>query len=209
LFHSCLKRTTVYRVDTDVVTKHPFVRGRVESWGQDSGGWYVSWSDGTAKKPTATGRRLVLAAGAWVRELVGGLDGLTAKQGVSFRLSGDVAGRPFILPWAPYKQVVVHQQGPNELWAGDGTAIIPKNWTEATTATCLARCLGAVPAPTSRTPLQTRLGLRPYLDPVAKTDPCFLREIKPGAWVVTGAGKSGTISAGWAARRLLQEFKAS
>ncbi len=188
--------TTVYRVDTDVVVAAPYTRASVTTIKDVSGSRpVVITADGVEYRPN----RLVIATGAWVRELITGVD-VQAKQGVSFRLPG-VLKKPFIKPWAPYKQVVAHQQGEAEIWVGDGSAIIPQNWGPSRTGECLERCRSAIG--TTAPPLRTITGLRAYTD--TKTGPCLFEKLGPVTWVVTGAGKSGTIAAGWAANRLIKE----
>lgn len=187
-----LVHVTVYRVDTDVVVQNPCTVACVRAIKHLDNYPLVEFADGTEERC----RLLVVAAGVWSSALLPEL-ALTQKQGVSFRLQG-VIPTPFIKPWAPYKQVVAHQQGPAEVWVGDGTAIIPQNWMEETVNKSLARCLTAAgPLPV----LRSLTGLRPYCR-VTGTDPCLLRKISPRCWVATGAGKMGTIAAGWAAWRL-------
>ena len=142
-------------------------------------------------------RLLVVATGVWCNELFPELR-IQRKQGVSFRLAGKLT-RPFIKPWAPYKQVVAHQQSAGELWVGDGSAILEKNWDENRVKQCLTRCQKAVGV--SQPPLKTLTGLRAYSP--SGNDPCVLKKVGPRAWVATGAGKSGTIAAGWVANKLL------
>lgn len=146
-------------------------------------------------------RLLVIATGAWAAQLVPGLR-VTAKQGVSFRFFGRLE-QPLIKPWAPYKQVVAHQQNEREVWAGDGTAIIPANWKEVQVRISEERCRNSTGL---KGLARNRMGLRPYAEPLSKGEPCLLKQLGPRAWVVTGAGKSGTIAAGWAARRLLDQL---
>lgn len=194
-----LKRVTIYRVDTDKFRADvaPYLTpGTVTSVRPGR----VTFTDLDGDVVEAEAPLIVVAAGSWTDRLVP-VKGLEAKKGVSFRLGAEVP-EGIVRPWAPYKQVVVHQQSPGEVWAGDGSALLAKNWTAARTVECLARCRRVVgeDAPT----LETRTGLRPYCPTVGKTDPCLLRETAPGVWAATGAGKSGTIAAGWVAVRLLE-----
>lgn len=195
-------RLTVHRVDTDLVVREPRTSAEVTELGFLHNYPLVRYrllNNGGEVEERC--RLLVVAAGVWAAELVSNLV-ITAKQGVSFRLKGRV--EPLIRPWAPYKQVVVHQQGPDELWAGDGTALLPTNWTAERTEACLSRCLDAVGMDRSTRPTLVTSGLRPYCE-TAKTEPCLLRRLGPRAWVATGAGKMGTIAAGWAARKICEQ----
>lgn len=195
------KKETVFRVDTDNVIKTPYTRAKV--WGVlvDEAEPIVRYMTPLNNRMTEEPCRfLVVAAGIWTNLLFTDI-AVTAKQGVSFRLPGTLKS-PFIKPWAPYKQVVAHQQGDGEIWAGDGTAILPTNWKDEQTAKCLLRCNNATGRLESQ-PIKTLVGYRPY----CKTggEPCLIQQVGPRAWAVTGSGKLGTIAAGWSALRMLDE----
>lgn len=183
--------TTVYRVDTDEVLAIEKMQAVVTAIGMLNDYPAVIF-DGYEERC----KLLVVAAGAWCSELVQGVE-ITPKQGVSFRFKGVLEG-PFIKPWSPYKQVVAHQQSASEIWVGDGSAILPKNWDEQRTTQCRERCQATLNGAKYMT--QT-VGVRPYC--ATGNDPCLLQRLGKRAWLATGAGKSGTIGAGWAARRIL------
>ncbi len=191
----------VFRVDTDVVvrfTENLATRCTATAVKNLEGFPEVTLSDGRTERT----RLLLLATGAWAADLLPDVK-VVRKQGVSFRIKGAVA-EPFIKPWAPYKQVVVHQQSPDELWAGDGTAVYPENWKDERTKKCRHRCLVAIGGGEV---VRTDIGYRPYAKGQFLTDPCLLQRLGPRAWLATGAGKSGTIAAGWAAVRILRELR--
>lgn len=193
-------KTTVYRVDTDVVMKTAKTLktvGTVDSITPQQSYPLVTYTTPDGASTVTNTKLLIVAAGAWCDTLLPGLK-ISPKRGVSFRYAGKLP-QEFIKPWAPFKQVVAHQQGPNEIWVGDGSAILSKNWTDDRTKQCQARCLGAIGG--SNLLLKTFTGVRPYCE--SGKDPCLLKQVTPGVWVVTGAGKSGTIAAGWAARKLV------
>jgi hypothetical protein len=124
---------------------------------------------------------------------------LQAKQGVSFRFSGTVD--PFIQPWSPYKQLVAHQQGPNEIWVGDGTAILQKNWDKKDRLKeCMERCRKAI-GQKGTMPIKAIMGIRPYAQ--GSKLPYLFERLGKHTWLATGAGKMGTICAGDAARRII------
>ena len=153
---------------------------------------------------TVQAELLVVAAGVWTQYLIPSVfqdNKIQSKQGVSFRMKHNLESE-FIQPWAPYKQIVAHQQGENEIWVGDGSAIIEPNWTDERTQACLSRCKKAVGGEPEL--IRTIIGLRPYCKHVNKNDPCLLTKASRRVWVVTGAGKSGTIGAGWAASRIIR-----
>lgn len=190
---------TVYRVDTDLVTATPRTIARVTQLEHLDNCPEIIWEGGGERA-----RCMILATGVWVGELLGEAPAIVAKQGVSFRLRYRL-DQPFIRPWAPYKQIVAHQQGPDEVWVGDGSALLTRSWSEERTGACASRCLGAVGAPQDSL-VKTIHGLRPYCPPEVSGDPCLLQKLGPRAWVVTGAGKLGTIAAGWAAGRVLRDL---
>jgi glycine/D-amino acid oxidase-like deaminating enzyme len=199
-------KATVYRVDTDKVVSWPKTIGKVTAIKCLHNYPIVEYTVGQTICESRA-RLLVIAAGVWCAELVPELKGLiTPKRGVSFRVAG-VLKSPFIKPWAPYKQVVAHQQGEREIWVGDGTAVLDGNWDADRTAACRVRCLdglrGFVTDKAEGTNILKELnGLRPYT-PAEGKEPCLLKRLGPRAWVATGAGKLGTIAAGWVARRIL------
>lgn len=192
-------KTKVYRVDTDVVIKTPRIKKRIVKVDTDEQYPVVVTEDGEHKC-----RLLVVSAGVWCRELFPDLfptkKELQPKQGISFRFKGTC--EPFIKPWAPYKQVVAHQQSENEIWVGDGSVIIPNNWDDKRTRQCLGRCRSALGFGKQK-PCRQIMGLRPYCQ--NKGEPCYYHKVGRNAYVVTGAAKLGTVAAGWAARRLLDE----
>src|SRR5262245_4936904 len=187
---------TIHRVNTDNVITYPKTTGTVIGIKHLDNVPLVSYMS-VDDVHTERGHRLLVAVGAWAADLVEGLD-LIQKQGVSFRLRGTV--QPLVRPWAPYKQVVAHQQNSDEVWTGDGSTIIPANWTGKRTRECLGRCQEATGITTP--PTRTIVGLRAY-SKKAESEPCLFKKIGKRAWVATGAGKMGTIAAGWVARRML------
>ena len=139
-------------------------------------------------------RTVIVACGAWTRELITGAP-VVGKVGVSLRLDGPPEDNR-IDAWAPYKQLV-RFSADGFHWAGDGTAIIDRNWTgdrRDQSVERITRFAGAG---------EVREGVRPY----AQTgDPAALEEVAPGLWSLTGGGKNGTAAAGWAASKLLERL---
>ena len=193
-----LMSTTVFRVDTDQVKAYPYMKDTVRSIDLKDKFPIVR----TTKKNFQT-KNLVICTGHWADQLFPHLK-IQAKQGVSFRFKG-VLKKSFIKPWAPYKQVVAHQQDIKEIWVGDGSAILEKNWTEERTAQCLERCTRGLSP--NHSLIRSITGIRPYCDSVSKVDPCFYKKMGRNTWLATGAGKSGTISAGWVLKNLIEELK--
>lgn len=134
---------------------------------------------------------------------------LTAKQGVSFQFEGEV-DEPYVQTWAPYKQITIHNVqtagGDTRIWASDGSALIPKNWTDERTFQCMERVTNSLRKAGYEVddPVAIHMGLRPFHKD--KPKPCQLEEVSDCIWAATGAGKFGCISAGWAATRLISEW---
>jgi len=141
----------------------------------------------------------VLATGVWTNDVLphhAKVPNLSGRAGVAFTWEGQLE-EPFIVPWAPYRQLIAFNRTPNEIWVGDGTAIIPENWTQKNYEASLVRCARAI----GRTdlPKGMHFGVRPY---VKHVKPCFLKEVLPSVWVATGGAKNGTLAAGWCAHQL-------
>jgi len=143
---------------------------------------------------------IVIAAGVWSRELAT-VPELIGKQGISFRLPHSHLSENTIQGWAPYKQAVVFQETSSSIWAGDGTAIKPENWTEARADKSLDR-MKKVTSFTSMSMRHATCGIRPY---VPKVKGCFLEEQANGFWVATGGAKNGLVAAGWAAHEIVRK----
>jgi glycine/D-amino acid oxidase-like deaminating enzyme len=196
-------KETIWRVDTDEVLEFTEkARNRYE---------VVSVNGTKGKEPSVVIRRdgleqmyckwLVIAAGWWTSKLIN-MPTMNAVKGVSFRYAGDVPF-PFIQQWAPYKQIVAHQQSKHEIWVGDGSSILSKNWTTERSGQCMRRCRDALPEKgVGQKPMQIREGIRPYCDH-KKGEPCYFKQLGPRTFVVTGSAKNGTIASGWAAKRIL------
>lgn len=205
-----LAKTKVYRVDTDKVTTK-YTVGKVTEVLNIEGEPEIKVQRGTTSILKYRCKLLILATGVWAGAFDFGVE-CDPKQGVSFRMPGKL-NKPFISPWAPYKQVVAHQQTENSIWVGDGSAILSKNWTDKRTEECKARCQRTLgkklvayrnnpPAP-----LEVRKGLRAYCTH-PKSEPCLFKQVGPNIFLVTGAGKSGTIAAGFCARKILMHVGA-
>lgn len=154
------------------------------------GGNRVRFRDMTA----IDAKTVIVACGAWTRELIHGAP-VVGKAGVSLRLYRDPPDNR-IHVWAPYKQLVRFSQD-DFRWAGDGTAILSKNWNLEREAQVIDRIgfwAGFGKATT---------GIRPFAE---TKDPAALEEVAPGLWSLTGGGKNGTAAAGWAAAQLLERL---
>lgn len=148
-----------------------------------------------------TAEHLIVAAGIWSNDILKKISGggrvvdLSTRQGIAFITPHYEVPKPFIHPWAPYKQIVAFNREPGKGWISDGTAV--KELTTTRKAMSLERCRKALGDPQTR--LEGVMGNRPYT-PQAK--PCYLQSHGNNLWVVTGGAKNGTIAAGWAAHKL-------
>lgn len=159
-------------------------------------GRFVKFARGSERQPGLEARvAVVVATGAWTGQLVQ-LPGLTAQAGVSCWWRGQLPYN-FIRPWAPYRQVVAFNIDEERIWAGDGTAILSRNWTPERRLQSVERCRRAVTVGAG--PVEVCFGLRPY---VRGAKPAHLEERQPGLWIATGGAKNGTLAAGWCAHTL-------
>ena len=152
---------------------------------------------------------VIVAAGYWSNTMLEpqyqapGLDG---RVGASYTTEGCQLPQNFISVWAPYKQLVGFNIGPNKVWVGDGTALKVGNLTPERLAQSTSRASAVV----SGTELlsEMHIGIRPYMPKAALGKaPCYLNfhhdEITTGSLIVaTGGAKNGTIAAGWAAYQI-------
>ena len=181
--------------------------GRVKV-GLPWGGWSII-NDSPEGSPgefyLADATHVIVAAGIWSTSVLHesalamakDLPKVVGQAGAAFLYKGNLE-RPFIRPWAPYKQIVGFNRAPNEIWVGDGTSIKAENWTHQRLLGSEARCSAAIDKQTSAAQL---MGIRPY---VAGAKPCHLVEHAPGLWLATGGAKNGTAAAGWAAHELVR-----
>ena len=196
------KKDTIFRVDTDKVLDYERIEDHVLGFkGINSNKPVVMLLSGEELECD----RLFITAGVWCEQLLPnrfppGI--MKRKMGMSFRVTGKLR-YPVVKPWAPYKQVVAHQQSKNEIWLGDGSAIVEKNWNELREEKCFETCKTNTRGLIKIKKARRLRGVRPYVKHDLKS-PCLLEKLGRKVWVATGSGKSGTLSAGWAASRLLR-----
>lgn len=155
---------------------------------------------------THTYDHIILAAGVWTDSLIPeGLpkSGVEGRAGVAFLLPNARIERPFISPWAPYRQLVAFNRG-DGLWVSDGTALKTENLTEKRIEESWMRCRGYLPTEQRMgSPVERLVGIRPY---VSKAKPCYYQQHDSWLTVVTGGAKNGTLAAGWAAHRIVEDL---
>lgn len=193
-------KTTVYRVDKKAVlenSKLKYVEKKVKEI-----------HDGTIilDEDEREYDLVVVAAGVWCKRFFD-LDGLAGKTGVSFEWTQDGPYSPelkrnLISVWAPYKQVVAFNiPESNKIWAGDGTAILEKNWEDVRIEDCQRRICKVTGLPLNGGSYQ--VGIRPFY----KTKhPCHVEKRGHKMWLATGGSKNGTIGAGWAANKIRESL---
>ena len=135
---------------------------------------------------------IVVAAGIWTEKLLP-FYRQTGQKGISFLWEYRTLKQAQLWHYAPYKQFMAFNRG-DGLWAGDGTAIKPENWSlsrEEVSQNRAMKRLGFVDVLP-----RSLVGIRPY----AKTEgPCVLHEVGRGLWVASGGAKNGTVAAGYCA----------
>lgn len=179
-----------------------FYEGTVSQIIPENNGNRIVFADGSE----LLAERTIISNGAWVSEILPEYkEKIYSKKGITyiFPISEELPEQSFVKTWAPYKQVTVHplkRYGGTFLWTGDGTAVKQENWTSNHSREALKRVRGALDV--SVQPYNVILGLRPFSK--GKEKPCLIEEIMDNTWVVTGAGKFGAISAGWAGNHFKQ-----
>src|SRR6266576_1797016 len=185
-------RTLVYRIAKDKVLEGvEVVEEKVKGIGN---GRYIVTDE--ERKFDA----IIVAAGIWSNGFFPKLQ-VTGKKGISFEWEGKVK-RPFIRPWAPYKQVVVFNvpEEENKVWGGDGSAIKQENWTDERERECLKRVAKAAGLDASEA--KQNVGIRPFVE--GRTH--VLEKVGKRYWVATGGGKNGTILAGYVASQIEEKL---
>lgn len=186
---------TVHWCNPAKILSEKFVNGTVYSIVNDNVYYRPAGGSGLCE---ISAPLIVVAAGIWSTTLVPIEGGLKGQAGMALLFTEQAVDKPFIQPWAPYRQLVAFNRG-DGLWVGDGSAINHENWTKQREQDILYRCQKAtanVGHPEKG--MKKLFGIRPY----TKEKPCYLKELYSGLWVATGGAKNGTISAGWCAHEI-------
>lgn len=190
--------TEVFWIPLNEILVKPDVVGTVTNISRGETTWVTDYTDQEGKKWGFFSEMVVVAAGVWCDKLLS-CPTIVGKKGASFRWITQLE-RNFIVPWAPYKQVVGFNDSERTCWVGDGTAILEKNWDKGRVNTSIERCAKA--ARTNPATVSTKVGIRPFVKDTK--GPCLLEERSSGLWLATGGGKNGTIAAGWAASEIVK-----
>lgn len=151
--------------------------------------------------------RVVVCTGYWAgHELVSHMHNHVVKGQVGAamlwpKITRDVFPNK-IKVWAPYKQLVAFDRG-DGIWCGDGSAIIPENWSAERQLQTMQREAHFVER--SVTSGSVLVGTRPYVK-LDKKVPCLVEQLSPGLWLATGGAKNGTMAAAWAAERVRDQL---
>lgn len=140
---------------------------------------------------------IVVAAGVHTSKLLPEVR-VEGKAGMSFRKYGVAPTENAINPWAPYRQLVRFNERPGVVWCGDGTSIIPSNWTHEREERSRDRCEGWA----KEEKMVGTYGVRPYCPGLKH----YVREVCPGVWAATGGAKNGLVAAGWAAHTIVRSI---
>jgi len=188
---------TVHWCNPTKVLAGQFTRGKVQEYTKTDRGWQVTAEVGGRIGLVQT-QNLIIAAGIWTKSLVA-LPDLQGKVGAAFIIPGATMGKPFIRPYAPFKQLVSFQRDEG-VWVGDGSAINVENWNKERMLVSYRRCMEAVGSP-PREKVNIIEGIRPYVKDL-KGEPCLLLEQSKGFWICTGGHKNGMVAAGYVAHTL-------
>ena len=143
---------------------------------------------------------VLIAAGIWSADLVPNMPKMKWLTGASARFDGQLPeGRLDV--YAPYRQAVAFNINKKQVWFGDGTAILFKNWEEATRLKSSAERAQkfGLRAKTSWT-----VGCRPYVEGHKAG---FLHKVKKDLWVSTGGAKNGIVLAAAQAHEFVKGLK--
>lgn len=148
---------------------------------------------------TFTGKVLV-AAGAFCNSLVM-LPHTKKLIGSALLLPGKTPA--LMQVYAPYRQAIAFNISQSEIWAGDGTAIIEKNWNaEQRIALLKDRSRKFFDLDVRKSKI--RIGARPYVQGHKQG---YFAKVEKNTWVSTGGAKNGTLLAAYQAQLFLEAIQ--
>ena len=179
------KSLELFQVDIDAVLSGKVIETNVMAVGD---GWL------RLESGALYSGAVIVAAGIWSAALLPQFQReITGRKGISWVFHGGSKVSNLIRPWAPYKQVVRTTHGPGRTWIGDGSALVPPNWTPQREEQIYERIIPH--APKNYNKLVRQRGIRPYMN-----DGC--RQVASRLWLATGGAKSGMALAGVYANRI-------
>jgi hypothetical protein len=143
--------------------------------------------------------KVLVAAGVWAAELVK-MPVIRRLVGASLRISGQVR-EPRTILYAPYKQATVYNLDKKHIWAGDGAAILEKNWDSVRIQLLCQRVAKLGLQPLLLKGSEVRVGKRPYV-PGFKTG--YFDWVYKNTWVSTGGAKNGLVLAAYRAKQFVE-----
>ncbi len=197
--------TSSYRIDPSkaLLINRPgsYMEGLVTYVGPDHVKVSELKTETGVRNVTMRADHIIVAAGVWCGKILAEAAqwDIRPTAGIVFRTKGAQCSENRIDVWAPYKQLVGFQEYDDQVWIGDGSAILEKNWKDKRIAQSVARCEKFAHSLGVAGTTESIQGLRPY---VKGAKPCLFEQVSPKVWLATGGAKNGTIAAGWVASEL-------
>lgn len=169
--------------------------GNVQRFWRNQDGWVVLYTDPfSGMQREVFGHNVVVAAGIWTQELTHNpAHAQVGQMGASLTWAGQL-DKPFIHPFAPYRQFVAFNIAEDHIWAGDGTAIKVDNWSDDRIDQTIERTRNYFPhIDYDARDFRIKTGIRPY---AKGWKTCLLDNPEPNLWVASGGAKNGTLAAG-------------
>jgi glycine/D-amino acid oxidase-like deaminating enzyme len=138
---------------------------------------------------------VLLAAGIACNQFVD-MPSIKRLVGSSLRIKGQVK-QPSVYLYAPYKHAVAFNMG-EEVWCGDGAAILEKNWSEERVTTLKDRAKKFFELNPAKA--EVRVGVRPYVEGFKAG---YFKQVYPRTWVSTGGAKNGMVLAAYQAHQFV------
>lgn len=151
--------------------------------------------------------KVLVAAGAWCKELIPDMPAIRGLYGASVVFKGVQLDVPRLSVWAPYKQAVGFNLDKKHVWFGDGTALIEKTWAkrgeQAAETTVRRGDHMLYEAGKSTIDHKVTVGIRPYVEGYKAG---YFERVHPNTWVSTGGAKNGTVLAAYQAAEFLRSL---
>lgn len=144
--------------------------------------------------------QVLVAAGVWGGSLVQ-MPPIQGRYGASVRFRAHLP-HPKIHVYMPYRQAIAYQLNKNEVWVGDGTALIRKTWEAERSERIQKTVDRGVALIGSLVKGKVTEGIRPFVE--GHKNGYFDRPY-PRTWVSNGGGKTGTVLAAYQAARFVKE----
>lgn len=177
-------------VDPDKILGEPYLEGRVKEVRDGM----VQLEDGSIFKG-----KVLIAAGCYAGELVE-MPPIQRLVGISMRFKGQLVTSR-MRTYAPYRQAIAFNINEGEVWFGDGTSILQKNFVYSerfATAKMRAETFFGLKF---KKGTRVDVGYRPY---VKGYKAGYFSRVSENTWVSTGGAKNGTLLAAIQALKFLE-----